>query len=239
MRWRGRARALAAAAALALAALARADGGASPELQLSPLLGVADLAALPARLEQPFDTPLPLRLSADAGGQRVLLRHCADWLAQREHAVGSDNDAAWRVVCHQVVVCDALALLAQARPAAQSALPGALPDAADTRRWPATLWVATSRDATARLQQPGLTLQAASGVKRWTGGDGGARVLFTRAWRVQLTELARADVDGDGWQDWLLRWEGQSQQGSWTDARLVVLTRRASAVPLRELPARR
>ncbi|MFO1327795.1 MAG: hypothetical protein U1F56_10595 [Rubrivivax sp.] len=225
------------AGALALlAGAARADGAAAP--WLSAELGLADLGAVPARLQQPFDTPLPVRLSAAAGGQRVLLRHCADWLAQRDQAVGSDNDAAWRVVRHQVVVCDALARLAAARPAPNAALPAAPPDAADTRRWPATLWVAPSRDAAERLQQPGRTLASASGVKRWATGADGTRVLATRAWRVQLTELARVDVDGDGWQDWLLRWEAQSQQGSWTDARLVVLTRRAATEPLRELPPR-
>lgn len=241
--------AAAAAAALLLHPTARADAmpraAADPAATapwLGPALGLStlDADALAARLQQPFDTPLPARLSAAAGGQLLQLRHCADWLQHRSQVVGSDNDAAWRVLRLQVVVCDALARLQRAAPAQRSALPrtGQAPTLADTRRWPATLWPAPSRDEAAVQQRAGATLRSVSGVDRWRLQAGGVRVLATRERRVELTELARADVDGDGWQDWLLLWQGQLLQGSWTDARLVVLTRRGPAEALREAPSR-
>jgi hypothetical protein len=52
---------------------------------------------------------------------------------------------------------------------------------------------------------------------------------------LHLTLLARGDFDHDGWEDAAFRWEGYALRGSYSDVKVVVLTR-TSAGSLRELP---
>lgn len=234
--WRRAAPALLFAAALG----AHAAGAAQPlAVQLSPALGITTLADASAQLARPFDDPLAGWKGQGATRERVELRHCADWLQQRDQIVGADTEAEWRRLRHLVVDCDALALLSSARAATQSALPAKLSGLTDTRRWPVTLWVVMSPEDEVRAARPGVTLRTFSGAARWMPSRDGSLTLARGAWRVRLVELGRADVDGDGWDDWLLRWEARAVEGSWSDARLVVLTRRAGSGQLRELAARR
>ena len=212
------------------------------------LMAPGAAGALPseADLERPFDTPLPVRLRTADGRQRAELRHCRDWLRQRAAISGSDNDASWRVVKLQTVPCEAMALLRAATPSARTAMPM---DRAVrpllTLRYPASLWPAPSDDEQRRLAQPGQNLARASGVQHWERldspgvSDGERLALRTKAWRVTLTLLARGDFDHDGWEDAAYLWQAQSQRGSFTDARLVVLSRSAGEAGLRELPVAR
>ena len=191
----------------------------------TPALGLGAKLPQPADLLRPFDTPLPLLLKTAADPQRIEAVHCADWLKHRAAAVGSDNDAAWRVVRFQTVPCEAIAVLGQARPAAQSAWPNA-PEPT-TAVYPGALWPAPSAEAQRRQSAPGMTLARASGLARWTTTTDGTLTLSNNRWRVNLTLLARGDFDGDGWEDAAYRWQAEALQGSYADSRLVLLTRRA------------
>ena len=46
---------------------------------------------------------------------------------------------------------------------------------------------------------------------------------------MRLQWLARGDFDGDGWEDWLLRWQARAEGGSWRAVRCVLLTRKMPA----------
>jgi len=207
------------------------------------LPGPAGTLPTAADLDRPFDTPLPVRLRTAEGRQRGELRHCRDWLSQRASVSGSDNDAAWRVVTLQTVPCEALALLLAATPSAQTALPA---DRAVrpllTARYPASLWPAPSDDEQRHQAQPGQSLARASGIQHWERldapgvADGERLGLRNRNWRVTLTLLARGDFDHDGWEDAAYLWQADSQRGSLSDARLVVLSRRGAEPGFRLLP---
>lgn len=206
-----------------------------------PALGLA--AALPsaAELARPFPDALPARVrTADTGAadasRMVELVDCRDWLARRRSVVGSDSDASWRVLRLQVVPCEAMALLAAASKAQRSALPARFAQELGTARYPVGLWLAPSRDEQARLARPGSTLATASGKARWQGVGPDGLKLNAKGWQLQMTLLARADFDHDGWEDAAFLWQAGSGQGSLADARLVVLTRLAGSGALVELP---
>jgi hypothetical protein len=88
-------------------------------------------------------------------------------------------------------------------------------------------------------------LGQASGVARFnrtlvapaTTPPQGQLGLRTAAWQITLTPLARGDIDGDGWEDAAYLWHAASRQGSFSDARLVVLTRTAPGARLQVLSA--
>ena len=244
---RGAAAAMLASAALASLALAAPPLHAEPlPPRALPALGLA--AALPsaADLARPFPDALPARIrtadnsAADPrttdGSRMTELVTCRDWLAQRRSVVGSDSDASWRVLRLQVVPCEAMALLAAATPALHSALPVRFAQEGVTARYPASLWLAPSRDEQARLARPGSTLATASGKPRWQGVGADGLKLNAKGWQIQMTLLARGDFDHDGWEDAAFLWQAGSTQGSLADARLVVLTRRAGGGALVDLP---
>lgn len=209
-----------------------------------PALGLAGAQPVAADFLKPFETPLPLRVTGASGTERIELQHCQDWLQHRSKAVGSDNDAAWRIVLLQTVPCEAMALLAAARPAAHDALPADLTQSLATRHYPGTLWPMPSPDEQARAVASGRHLGQLSGVAQWqrvpvqppTRPPQHALSLRTSAWQLRLTPLARGDFDGDGWNDVACLWQAESRQGSLTDARLVVLTRPGGQGSLRQLP---
>lgn len=214
-----------------LAAWAATSGAAAQPVHTTPALGLAASAVQPADLQKPFETPLPLLLKTAGEPQRVEAVHCADWLKHRAAVIGSDNDAAWRVVRFQTVPCEAMALLQNARPASQSALPSRLGSALATAPYPASLWPAPSADAAKRLLAPGMDLARASGSPRWKASPDDTLRLSTSRWRLSLTLLARADFNGDGWEDAAFLWQAEAIQGSYADSRLVVLTRLGAQTP--------
>lgn len=225
---------------LLVTAQARADAPQPPHAL--PALGVDSRQPVDAALDKPFEFPLPARARTAQGRQRVELRHCRDWLQLRHQVTGSDNDAAWRVLRRQVVPCEALALLLAATTPTGSALPADDPRRPLlTARFPASLWPAPSDDERRRLAVPGQNLARASGVMHWGKVDDAARAdgeqlaLRTRSWRLSLTLLARGDFDHDGWEDAAYLWQADALRGSFSDARLVVLSRTASGEVFHEL----
>ena len=98
----------------------------------------------------------------------------------------------------------------------------------------AAIWPAVSRDEVDALAGAGQTLRQASGRRAWTrtalgGAAPEALTLAARGYSVRLQWLARGDFDGDGWEDWLLRWQARAEGGSWRAVRCVLLTRKMPA----------
>ena len=82
---------------------------------------------------------------------------------------------------------------------------------------------------------------AASAGKSWAAVDPEARLKVADAWtaqiqgtdwRTELEVLGRADFDGDGRVDLLVRTVATGSEGSWSEVRLRLLTWRGPDGPL-------
>jgi hypothetical protein len=185
--------------------------------------------------DRPFEAPLPARIADSQGKRLVPLNNCREYLAVRDGIVGSDNDADYRVLRLQTVPCVALVLLESAAPATRTALPTDFLQQTSASSYPASLWPAVADDERQRLSAPGMTLATASGETAWHVLKGELLELEASEFGVHLTLLARGDFDHDGWEDAAFRWEAYARKGSYTDARLVILTRSGRDAVLREL----
>jgi hypothetical protein len=185
--------------------------------------------------ERPFEAPLPARIADSEGKRLVPLNNCREYLAVRGGIVGSDNDADFRVLRLQTVPCVALALLQSATPAIETALPPDFLAQTSASSYPASLWPAVADDERQRLSAPDMTLAMAAGETAWHVLKGELLELEAGDFGVHLTLLARGDFDHDGWEDAAFRWEAYARKGSYTDARLVILTRTEMDAVLREL----
>lgn len=206
-----------------------------PALFAAGELGLHEAVPNNADFDRPFEAPLPALVS-DANGKRMIqLSCCRDYLPVRNHIVGSDTDADYRVLRFQTVSCDALALLKSAIVALHTALPADFRQLNATRSYPATLWPAVSDDERWKLARKGATLRTVSGRSSLRVAEGGVLELESTGFGIHLTLLARGDFNHDGWEDAAFRWEGYALKGSYTDARLVILTRKGNERGLREL----
>jgi hypothetical protein len=198
-------------------------------------LGLQQAMTSDVDFDRPFEAPLPARIADSEGKRLVPLNNCREYLAVRDRIVGSDNDANFRVLRLQTVPCVALALLESATPATRTALPTDFLQQTSASSYPASLWPAVADDERQRLGTPGMTLAMATGEGAWRVLKGRLLELQAGEFGVRLTLLARGDFDHDGWEDAAFRWEAYARKGSYTDARLVVLTRSGSDQTLREL----
>ena len=197
-------------------------------------LGIEQASQIEPALKRVFDTSFLIYVKAGAGRRKVTIDTCLTWLTWRGKVVGAEPQSDFVALLGQGLECDALALLRSAKPARRTALPADLATISDTRLYPATLWIAASDEGVARLSRPGLTLSAASGMRQWTPDRNGL-LLADETGGVRLVWLARADFDGDGWEDGLFRWQAWIRGGTWSDMRLVVLTRRSPSASLTDV----
>lgn len=207
--------------------LAAAENAPRPQAPWVPnTLGIQSASQIEPALARAFDTSFSASVASDGGRRKVTIDNCLAWLTWRGKIAGTEPSSDFAELRGQGIECDALALLRSAAPARRSALPSDLATIVNTSRYPATLWIAASDEAVARLSRPGLTLAAVSGIRIWKA-DRNGMVLTNETGGVRLVWLARADFDGDGWEDGLYRWQAWMRGGTWTDMRLVVLTRRS------------
>lgn len=216
-------------------ALAESPRGIAPKWA-ADALGVQTVSQIDAALRRSFETRFIANVDAKEGRRKVAIDSCLAWLDWRKKIAGTEPESDFAALRGHGIECEALSLLKAAGAADNSALPEDLATLTDARLYPATLWVAVGDEDDARLAAPGLTLAAASGIGRWTTRRNGL-VLEDETGGVRLVWLARADFDGDGWEDALYRWQAWVRGGTWSDARLVVLTRRRTGEALVEVPA--
>jgi hypothetical protein len=185
--------------------------------------------------DRAFGAPLPARLNEAAGGELIVLNTCRDYLAVRDRITGSDTDANFRVLRLQTIPCLALALLKLAAVATRSALPQDFRQQLGTSDYPASLWPAVSDDEREQQSLPDATLATVSALASWQVADGETLELEDSGVSLHLTLLARGDFDHDDWEDAAFSWEAHAVQGSYSDARLVVLTRNGAETRFREM----
>ena len=190
-------------------------------------------------LERPFKDPITLTLNE---GSRTP-PHCRALLDLQRQITGTRPAADWDVLQQQLADCTALQWLARATVPLRSAMPKQLHSARETRLWPASVWPTVSPDEMHTLARAGQTLRGVSAEPLWQIVAPGphniqALRIASRGYLLRVQWLARGDFDGDGNEDWLLRWQAQAEGGSWRAARSVLLTRRTAAGPfsMRDLP---
>jgi hypothetical protein len=206
----------------------------------TPLFAAKELQlknAIPneAELIRPFEDTLPALLTTSKDNQLVKLGNCQDYLAVRKQIIGSDNESDYSVLIFQTVPCTALALLKSASIAKQSALPDSFLSYTNTAFYPATLWPAVSKDEreSRKWLEGSLSVYTKKTALRKINKK--TLELEKSGYGLHITLLARGDFNHDGWEDAAFRWEGYAVQGSYTDARLVVLTRTSTKDSFREL----
>lgn len=247
-RWRLRRVALLGAWLLAGCASCTAFDGPrqAPVLALLPgaaaLLGLQQVSDAGAALERAFDDPITVTLRPGAEPARSTPVHCKALLDLQPRLSGTALPADWNLVQQRLADCQALQWLAGAATARHSHLPPDWHSARSTDLWPAALWPAVSADEVAALARPGQTLRSASQRPSWQLADaarGAAPVLHLQAqgYTLQIQWLAQGDFDGDGWQDWLLRWQAQVVDGTWRATRCLLLSRQAAQGPYSLRPA--
>ena len=207
----------------------------APVLFAARELGLHDTIPNNADFDRPFEAPLPARVSDVNGKRMVQLTNCRDYLSVRNQIIGSDTDSNYRVLRFQTVACEALALLKSATVAVHTKLPADFQQLTATRSYPASLWPAVSDDERRKLARKGATLRTASGKSALRIVEGGVLELESSSIGMHLTLLARGDFNHDGWEDAAFRWEAYALKGSYTNARLVVLTRKGNERDLHEL----
>jgi hypothetical protein len=198
-------------------------------------LGLQQSVPADVDFDRPFEAPLPARLTVAAGGQLIALNNCREYLAARERIVGSDSDADFRVLRLQSVPCLILALLKGAVAARLTALPNDFLQQLATGDYPASIWPAVADDERDFQLRPDATLATVSSQRVWRVTNDNTLEIKDHGMGVHLTLLARGDFDHDGWEDAAFLWEAYALNGSYSDARLVVLTRSGANDGFREL----
>jgi hypothetical protein len=132
--------------------------------------------------------------------------------------------------------CLAVQRYARSHPATHSHMPTGW-SAAAVAKLPAQVLPELGPDdaATPPLSHPQITLARRPGARHITlERDGSVRVKGTEV-RALFHRLARADFNGDGYEDWLLRMDWGAQHGSMKGCQLVLVTRLVAGGPLRVL----
>ena len=211
-------------------ALAASTLFAAKELQLN------DSLPSEADFERSFEDPLPALVEDDDGKHLIQLANCRDYLAVRSHIIGSSNDRDYRVLLLQTIPCVAFALLKSAAIASRTALPKDFLRYTSTINYPASLWPVVSDDERQRLEQSGATLRTVTQKADLRKVNNETLEVEKTGFGLHLTLLARGDFDHDKWEDAAFRWEGYALNGSYSDARLVILTRTNANSRFREIP---
>lgn len=196
------------------------------------VLGISRVEDAGAALEQAFTDPIEITLTSGSEISRQTPPHCRALLELEPRIANTEPAGDWNVLQQRLADCHALQWLGRVAAPSRTALPHDLPAVRQTRLWPASIWPAVSQEEAAALSRPGQTLHGASRRHSWQviradARSPGALRLETDHYTVRVQWLARGDFDGDGWEDWLLRWQAQAAGGSWRAARSLLITRQA------------
>lgn len=205
------------------------------------LLGVQQIGDAAAALERAFDDPIAVKLRPGAGAaswtpMSATPAHCKALLDLQPRISGTAQPADWNVLQQRIADCQALRWLAAASAARINHLPADWRSVRDTALWPAALWPAVSANEVVALARPGQTLRTASRRAEWQSVEAAAPPamrLQADGTALQIQWLAQGDFDGDGWQDWLVRWRARAEEGSWRGAGCALVSRRAAQEALR------
>jgi hypothetical protein len=215
---------------LLLIALPRAAASDGPvAVYLSKDLGVNALADVAEALDRPLDDAWVVKM---ATGEKRKVKTCRDFLAVAKSRFELPNAADWATWWQQGAHCFALSVLEGAKPAVQSNLgwfhftkPG----------------IAKLSPRLALLESPDDLDEAIAAEKAclaWGRFDETLRIkvqasdkaeIRSDGWSGRLFLYARADIDGDGQEDLLVRRDGRAIGGTAAEARVFVITQTSRA----------
>ncbi len=233
-------RALAFLATLGLAgpALAAEDGPYpvwwSDELELESLDRVEE------RLRRDLwpDIPEGLKLYKKQGDGHVTAQaqNCESLIRLSEEGYYGGGSPDIFVQYYQLSVCQAVALLGQAKPARVSYLRDFVLSKDAVNYLPAMVNIYASCTFVCRAfnaNKRGVPLAKFDEIERLEITDKNGLIVWTGAWRIEMTFAARGDFTSDGLEDLLLLSSGGATEGTMGGAELYLLTRDEPGAVLR------
>jgi hypothetical protein len=212
---------------VALPRAAASDGALA--VYLSKDLGLNALADVVAALDRPLDDTWVVKM---ATGEKRKVKTCRDFLAVAKSRFELPNAADWGTWWQQGAHCFALSVLERAKPAVQSNLGWFRFTKPSIARLSPRLAFLESPDALDEAIAAEKTCQA------WGRFDETLRIrvqasdkaeVRSEGWSGRLFLYARADIDGDGLEDLLLRRDGRATGGTAAEARVFVISQPSRA----------
>jgi hypothetical protein len=199
---------------------------ASPAIDVwwSPKLGLKALSEIDSALTKAWEDTVAVQ----KGGEKAIVTNCATSLDLLGKGYQPPSDRDYQALRAMSMRCLVLRALKGATPPRQSTLSQFRLDEKAVDILPPSLGVVVSKDDERRLKDAEAKGQSwkafEPGVKAPVSNAGILRVEGD-GWSTTLEIYARADFDGDGFEDVLLSVNGSLSEGSYSSARMVVLTR--------------
>jgi hypothetical protein len=191
---------------------------------LSKELGVAALSDVATALDRPLDGGWVVKMAA---GEKRRIKTCRDFVAVTKSQFELPNAVDWAAWWQQGAHCFALDVLEGARPALRSHLGWFRFSKLGITKLPPRLALSESPDD---LDEVAAAERACNS---WGHFDETLRirieapdraVLRSDGWTGRLVLYARADIDGDGVEDLLIRRDGSATGGTAVESRVFVVT---------------
>lgn len=191
---------------------------------LSKELGITALSDAAAALARPLADAWDVKVG---GGKKRHVKTCLDFLAVSKTKFDLENPVDWPVWSEQGTRCFALDALKAAKPAKQTYLGWFRMAKPEIGKLPPGLAMLDS------LDDEDEAAAAAKACRGWGKFDPSLKVrakgidqatLRSEGWTGQLVLYARADVDGDGLEDLLLRRDAHATGGSAALFQVFVVT---------------
>jgi hypothetical protein len=198
----------------------------------APSLELQSLADIDRRLTMLFADPVPVT----KGAHEATVTNCTECLEYTKEGFTAKSDRELRRLKSMGVDCLALVALKGAVPARRSYLDGFSLDSQAVKYLPPTLGLVLSQDDLKKVSA------AESRGTSWKEYEPNLKVesenqdrasIENQTALTRLQTYARGDFNGDGIEDLLLRVDNLSKQGSYSNSRLLLLTRTSTYGKLR------
>ncbi len=233
-------------AALTFAVPARAAADGYYPVWWSAELELGSLEQVEARLRRDLwlDFPEGLKLYKAQGDGHVTVqaRNCNSLIRLSEQGYYGGGSSDIFVQHYHLSVCRAIALLGQAKPARTSHLRDFVLNVGAVRYLPALVNLHPSCHSICQAyfgNKRGVPLADFEDFERIEVTNEGSLIVWTGAWRVNMSLVARGDFTADGLDDILLVSDGGATEGTLGAADLYVLTRDKPGAVLRVIDAKR
>ncbi len=212
----------------------------SDELELESL----DRVEARLRRDLWLDIPEGLKLYKRQGDGHVTAQaqNCESLIRLSEEGYYGGGSPDIFVQHYLLSVCQAVALLGQAKPARVSYLRDFVLNKDAVNYLPAMVNIYPSCDFVCRsfyANKRGVPLAKFDEIERLKITDKNGLIVWTGAWRIEMTVVARGDFTSDGLDDLLLLSSGGATEGTLGVAELFLLTRDKPGAVLRVIDAER
>jgi hypothetical protein len=202
------------------------------EVQWTTSLQLKNQADVDHRLTKPFDEPI----FVEKNGQKATVASCSTYLEYTREGFVAGSDQALRHLGSVGVDCLAVEALKGAVPARRSYLGGFRLDNHALRYLPPSLGLAVSQEDLAKVssaESKGISWQEYDRNLKVDSVSTDRATVEDETVVTRLQTYATGDFNGDGIEDLLLRVDSYSKQGSYSNCRLLLLTRTSKAGLLR------